>query len=72
MKNFAENFRSQTLNVLEVGCYNLHIIVLFLITKLYDDYEEKLKTISDCEGKFQQNWSRNNLYIQYFFYSSFI
>jgi len=47
----------------EVGCYNLHIIVLFLITKLYDDYEEKLKTIADCEGKFQQNWSRNNLCI---------
>jgi len=40
----------------EVGCYNLHIIVLPLITKLYEDYEEKLKTICDCEAKFQQNW----------------
>ena len=27
----------------EVGCYNLHIIVLPLIAKLYEDYEEKKK-----------------------------
>ena len=41
----------------EVGCYNLHIIVLPLIAKLYEDYEEKLKTVFiwNIQGKIRDN-----------------
>ena len=63
------NWNDWIAKCVEVCCYNLHIIVLFQITKLYENYEEKPNRDSeftyfyDCSIEFWNCSDKCDIYV---------